>query len=94
MTLEELKKNWKRYAIRTSGEIETILLANIYRRPWKRYGGGLLFILKDQPDSCDLLKSDENNLCYLKTSLGDELLEKWIRIGTFVKLGRAGKREK
>lgn len=89
MTLEELKKNWKKYAL-TLIDGQTIVMRKAYTlvATGGEFKGELLFEMKDElfKGRCDLFGVDENNICYTKISVNTEFVDFWVPIGKFVKL--------
>jgi hypothetical protein len=96
MTLEELKRDWKKYTfIHNDGESAPL------RRMYFRYmgeheKGGLLFHMKisvpEKDIICELVNVDEYNNFYAKIAINDVLIDTWVHIGKLVK-SRAFRRQ-
>lgn len=89
MTLEELKRDWKKYTfIHNDGE-SAPLRRMYFRCIGEHEEEGLLFHMKiDVPERdmiCELVNVDELNNFYAKITINGVLIKKWVHIGKLVK---------
>ena len=87
MTLEELEKNWKEYALRFDESGEVIPLERMFKICMGKFEGGLLF---DQGgkrgDIAAIFKTDASDNCFQKINAKDKSGDKWELVGKFLKL--------
>ena len=84
MTLEELQKNWKDYALVQTGGNPTVLLRDAFMLCLGPFEGGLLFDTGGaQGAPAYVLRPDENDACWVRTGPGDQ---DWQLMGKLVRL--------
>lgn len=83
MTLDELKNNWRDYAIERGDKI--IPLKSLFAICLGEDSGGLLFDTGNKEGDAYILKSDENDNCYQKVKWDVSDNEGWKLIGKFVR---------
>jgi hypothetical protein len=90
MTLEELKQNWREYGVELpSGEV--VPLKERFAICWGSFQDGLLFDPGgEQGAEGAILKTDEEDNCYLYTYPEGEEEGRWTIQGRFVRLEEEG----
>lgn len=88
MTLEELEKNWQKYAIRChecSDENHTVLMKNRFICLGEKRGG-LMFDTGSEGSPYCILKPGPNNECFSRIDFQSDVAEAWEQIGIFVEV--------